>query len=455
MTHPFILHWFGKLGNIETTYNMKNLPLFSLLVFFLGFNSLAVSAQKLSSHERSQSKDILKSIKSEIKSNYFDPNFKGVNLDEVFKAAEVKLDSATTIGQAFGVIAQAVLELNDSHTRFYPPSRALEVEYGWRMQMIGDRCLVTLVDPKSDAARQGLKPGDQIVRIEGFKPTRADFWKINYYYNTISLRSGLNVQVVAPGASTAREMNLAAKTKTLKARMTLEDLIREIDMGSSSGGVVHRFARVGGTAVWKMPSFVIDPNQVDQIMRSRIKGSANLILDLRNNGGGYVATLERLAGYFVEKDTEIAKLVARKPMKPQMAKTVDDEGFKGKVIVLIDSGSGSASEIFARFMQLQQRGIVIGEQSAGAVMQSKTIPMQMGVDSVVPYGMSITNADVILSDGISLEHVGVTPQLVLVPTPADLAAGRDPVLAAAFKLLEQDVTPEAAGKMFPLLWEDN
>ena len=321
--------------------------------------------------------------------------------------------------------------------------------------MIGDRCLVTLVDPKSDAARQGLKPGDQIVRIEGFKPTRADFWKINYYYNTISLRSGLNVQVVAPGASTAREMNLAAKTKTLKARMTLEDLIREIDMGSSSGGVVHRFARVGGTAVWKMPSFVIDPNQVDQIMRSRIKGSANLILDLRNNGGGYVATLERLAGYFVEKDTEIAKLVARKPMKPQMAKTVDDEGFKGKVIVLIDSGSGSASEIFARFMQLQQRGIVIGEQSAGAVMQSKTIPMQMGVDSVVPYGMSITNADVILSDGVSLEHVGVTPQLVLVPTPADLAAGRDPVLAAAFKLLEQDVTPEAAGKMFPLLWEDN
>lgn len=404
---------------------------------------------------KSQAKDMLKAARAAIKEEYFDPKFRGLDLDARFKVAEEKIEAATSMGQALGIIAQAVLELNDSHTRFYPPSRAVEVEYGWRMQMIGGKCLVTLVDPKSDAAKQGLKPGDEIVQIEGFRPNRADLWKINYYYNTISLRNGLNVKVVSPGATAVKEMNLAAKTTTLKARMTLEDLIREIDLNSSSGGVTHRFSRVGGTIVWKMPSFVIDPNQVDQIMKSRVKGSGNLILDLRDNGGGYVVALERLAGYFVEKDTEIAKLVARKPMKPQMAKTAGDDVFKGKVIVLIDSGSGSASEIFARFMQLQQRGIVIGEQSAGAVMQSRTIPMQMGADSIIPYGMSITNADVILSDGVSLEHVGVTPQLVLAPTPSDLAAGHDPVLAAAFKLLEQDVTPEAAGKMFPIVWEEN
>lgn len=78
--------------------------------------------------------------------------------------------------------------------------------------------------------------------------------------------------------------------------------------------------------------------------------SANLILYLRGNGGGYVVTLERLAGYFVDKDTKIADLKGRKEMKPQMAKSKGRDTFNGKVIVLIDANSGSAAEIFARFL---------------------------------------------------------------------------------------------------------
>ncbi len=65
----------------------------------------------------------------------------------------------------------------------------------------------------------------------------------------------------------------------------------------------------------------------DGIMNGRISQSANLILDLRGNGGGYVATLEQLAGYFVDKDTKIADLKGRKEMKPLMAK------FKGKNVL--------------------------------------------------------------------------------------------------------------------------
>lgn len=402
---------------------------------------------------KAQAKDMLKAARSAIKDDYFDAKFKGVDIDAKSKAAEEKIDGASSMGQALGIIAQFVLELNDSHTLFYPPARSLKVDYGWRMQMIGDKCLVTAVKPGSGAEKLGLKPGDEIVQVEGFKPSRKDLWKINYYYNTISLRNGLNVKVISPGSTEVKEMNLPAQTKKQLPRLSLEDLIREIDLDTGRS-VTHRFNRVGGTIIWKMPSFVIDPDQIDQIMRNRIKGSANLILDLRNNGGGYVVALERLAGYFVEKDTEIAKLVARKPMKPQMAKA-QSEGYKGKLIILIDSNSGSASEIFARFMQLQQRGVVMGEQSAGAVMQSRTVPMQMGADSIVPFGMSVTNADVILSDGVSLEHIGVTPHIAVAPTAAQVAAGHDPVVAAALKLLDQEMSAEAAGKLFPLVWEEN
>jgi C-terminal processing protease CtpA/Prc len=214
----------------------------------------------------------------------------------------------------------------------------------------------------------------------------------------------------------------------------------------------HRYQKVGNTIIWKMPSFVFDPEQVDVIMRNKINSNAALILDLRNNGGGLVVTLEKLAGYFVEKDTKIADLKGRKEMKPQMAKTVGNNIFKGKLIVLVDSNSGSASEIFARLMQLEQRGVVIGDQSAGAVMQSQRIPMEMGVDSIIPYGMSVTMADVIMTDGKSLEHVGITPNLLLLPTGADMAAECDPVMSQALELLGEKVAPEVAGKFFPVLW---
>ncbi len=417
------------------------------------FVTNASYTQTLDRINRGRAKDMLNTVKKEIKEKYYDPTFRGLDLDTRFKAAEEKLDKATTLGQAFGIIAQAVLELNDSHTTFYPPSSSMSVEYGWRMQMIGNRCFVTAVKPKSDAEKQGLKAGDEILSIEGFRPSRKEMWKINYYYNALSPRSGLNLKIQSPDDKTPRELNIASKVSRKKAVLNLEDLIRDFYLNDSSG-VEHRFVKLNSTTIWKMPTFAIEPGSIDLIMKDRISQSANLILDLRGNGGGYVVTLEQLAGYFVDKDTKIADLKGRKELKPQMAKSKGKDVFRGKLIVLVDANSGSASEIFARFVQIEQRGLVIGDQSAGAVMQSRGVPMEMGVDSIVPYGMNMTHADVIMTDGKSLEHSGVTPQLEMLLTGADLAAGRDTVLAGALQLVGQTVTPEQAGKFFPYKWED-
>lgn len=422
------------------------------LMFFGAFQS--ASAQKLDSIERQRAADMLKTIKDDLKKNYYDEKFRGLDLDARFKAAEEKLNQAASLGQALGIIAQVLLDLDDSHTKFYPPSRPEKIDYGWRMQMIGNDSYIVAVKPGSDAEKKGLKPGDRILALERFKPTRKDLWKMEYYYNTLSPRQGLQVSVQSPGAE-PRQLDIAAKVKQGKRTLTFEqdynELLREAENGDRTDR--HRFYKVGDVIAWKMPNFSYEPAQADSIMSDTVAGRSALIMDLRGNGGGYVKTLEALSGNFFDHDLKIADLKGRKEMKPQLAKTRGKGIFSGKLIVLIDSDSGSAAEIFARLVQLEKRGVVIGDQSAGAVMQSRPYFHEVGTMNVIQYGLSITNADVIMSDGKSVEHVGVTPDELTLPSPEDLAAGRDPVLARAFELAGVKVDSIKAGTMFPFEWK--
>ena len=127
-------------------------------------------------------------------------------------------------------------------------------------------------------------------------------------------------------------------------------------------------------------------------------------------------------------------------------------GYEGKLVVLVDSDSASAAEIFARVMQLQKRAIVIGDRTSGSVMQSRHHTRAMGTDTMVFYGTSITEADVIMTDGKSLEHAGVIPDEILLPTGEDLAAGRDPIITRAAAVLGHKIEPDKAGALFPIEW---
>ena len=121
--------------------------------------------------------------------------------------------------------------------------------------------------------------------------------------------------------------------------------------------------------------------------------------------------------------------------------------------MLVDSFSASASELLARTLQLTGRGTVLGDRTAGAVMVSQTFDHMAGGDRTgVTFATSITVADLVMTDGHSLEHTGVVPDEVILPTAEDLASDRDPVLARALELFGLIATPEAAGRMFPLEW---
>jgi C-terminal processing protease CtpA/Prc len=158
-----------------------------------------------------------------------------------------------------------------------------------------------------------------------------------------------------------------------------------------------------------------------------------------------------MVGGFFDHDVKIADRVQRKESKPQIAKPIHHV-FDGKLIVLVDSESASASELFARVMQIEKRGVVLGDHSSGSVMEATHYQYQLGTDTVVFYGASITDVDLIMTDGTSLEHVGVEPDKLLIPSAGAIAAGRDPVLAYAAGQLGVKIDPVDAGKLFPYEW---
>lgn len=424
----------------------------SVLLAIVLFVPILYSQQKMDSIGKQQTMSMLKNVRNAILKDYYDPTFGGKDVEGRFKLAEEKLKSAETLGQAFAIIAQAVVDLNDSHTRFYPPARPMITEYGWRMKVVGDKTYITGIKEKSDAEAKGLKIGDEVLKINGFRPSRSEMWKMLYYYQVLSPQPKLNFEVMTPDG-TLKQLVIESKITTLKRIVDLNnthDLNESIREGDRLRVLdKHYFKEVGDTLIWKMPDFVFDPNDVEMFM-GRTQGKKTLILDLRGNGGGYVVTLERLAGYFFDKDVKIADLKGRKPMDPQMAKSRGPKVFKGNVIVLVDSESGSAAEIFARLMQIEKRGAVLGDVSAGAVMQSRGVSLDAGVSTVISYGLNLTNADVIMTDGKSLEHVGVKPDELIIPTGKEIAERIDTVLARALELSGNKVDAASAGKFFPV-----
>jgi C-terminal processing protease CtpA/Prc len=323
--------------------------------------------------------------------------------------------------------------------------------------MVWNRCFVTRVRPHSDAEAKGVKPGDEILTINGYKVVRDNYRKITYIFSV--LRPQVRLRLMLQGPSGAqRQVDVEAKIRETKRLSDLTfgsgggdfwDLIREEQ--TEEHLMRARYYEVGDQLlVLKVPAFYFSSIDVESMI-GKARRHANLIIDLRGNPGGSVETLKYLVGGVFDKKVKIADRQGRKETKPETAKSMH-EPFTGKLSVLVDSNSASAAELFARVVQLEMRGAVIGDATSGSVMEAKYFGERLGADTIVPYGVSVTEFDLIMNDGKSLEHVGVMPDEIVVPTATALAKGHDPVLAHAAESLGVKITPEDAGKAFPYEW---
>ena len=430
---------------------------FPVLIFIVLLGSThATFAQSLSSQDRERGVVMLKAVRDDIKKNYFDPAFRGIDVDARTTLAEERIKQAKTNAEVFGIIAQFLLEFKDSHTVFLPPQRNSRVEYGWQMQTFGDDCYVIAVKPKSDADAQGLKPGDKVLKVDGIAPNRDNLWFYYYLYTALAPRPVVRVEVQSPGEQ-PRQLELKAKVQTGRLVRDLTDTIdlnayfRELE--DEAHMTEHRAVEVSkDVGIWRMPSFDLTSDGVDERI-DKVKKYQTLIIDLRRNGGGAEETLQRLIGNLFDRDITIGDMKRRKETKAMVAKTRGDSGFKGRLFVLVDSNSGSAAEILARVVQLEKRGTVLGDRTSGMVMRSRLYPHQIGLETIVFYGVSVTDADLIMSDGKSLEGVGVSPDEILLPTADDIRSQKDSVLSRAVAMAGGTLDPAEAGKLFPFKWK--
>jgi len=428
-----------------------------------GFLCLAIcclaticSAQQITQIQRDQAQDMLKDVAKDVKDNYYDPHLHGVDWDAKVREAKKKIDNADSLNRALSAIAGVFDSLDDPQTRFLPPPRPYVHDYGFHMQMIGDHCYVTRVRPFSDAAAKGLKPGDEIKTINGYTPTRESFWRIaNLLW---ILRPQQNLLLNLHGLDGGeRQINVVPlfrqlpKVKDLDA-MNRFDFYREWLDREHSMGV--RYANSDyDLLIIKLQSFVPFSSETDDIV-SKMQGYKSVIFDLRGDQGGREDMVQSLLGAVFAHKVEIGKRVGRSKTIP-METAHHFHRFTGKLAVLVDDQSAGVSEIFARAVQLEKRGVVVGDRTKGAVMEAEFYPhITDGTteDSILAYGAEVTDADIIMSGGHSLEHIGVEPDLKVLPTASDLASGRDPALAKAAEILSVTMTPEEAGKLFPYEW---
>ena len=178
----------------------------------------------------------------------------------------------------------------------------------------------------------------------------------------------------------------------------------------------------------RMASF---PNNIEQELSwavSDVGRHPAMILDLRGNPGGLIDAVDATAGIFLPQGSVVATGAGRYSIFRRRFTADADAGitYRGHLAVLVDGTSESGAEALAKALQIYHRGVIIGEPTARHVLGVE-------VEEHLADGglLRVATLDMRDADGNALEGRGVTPDIIVSRTPADIARGRDPQLRAA------------------------
>jgi predicted metalloprotease with PDZ domain len=178
----------------------------------------------ISNADRERALGILDGVSKGIQSLYYDPKMNGVDWNAVLARARVKISESDSLNEALTQIAIAVSELNDSHTNFEPPARPYRLDFGFDYQVFWSVCLVSRVRPGSDAEAKGLKPGQQILSINGTVPNRLNLRSVEYLDDVLNPRPEIVVEIDSPSTGKKKvivraKMTMSSDWRTARVRV--------------------------------------------------------------------------------------------------------------------------------------------------------------------------------------------------------------------------------------------
>lgn len=320
-----------------------------------------------------------------------------------------------------GAIEGALNALGDQHTTYMDPSTYEQANIPLQGSYEGIGAWVdtnaeylTIVSPMPDSPAEdaGLKPGDRVIAVDGEDVTGIDA--------NIVIRS-----VLGPAGTT---VHLTIAREGESELLEFEIVRAEIEVPS-----IHSEMLEGDIGYIQLFSF---SNETADDLRAAItdlqdQGMQSMILDLRGNGGGFLFSAIDVTSEFVQDG-----LILTERFGDGSEETYDANG-RGlateiPLVVLVDGGSASASEIVAGAIQDYDRGILVGETTFGKGSVQNWIPLDDEQGAV-----RVTVARWYTPNDRQIHEEGLEPDVAVEYTQDDFDAGEDPQLDEAIQILQQ------------------
>ncbi len=362
--------------------------------------------------------------------NYYDRHFRGIDWRMQRDVFRPQAEAARSSEELYRVLRQMIGKLGDAHTRIYAPEEGFDrhrpagTTVGVVVRRIEGRPTVTWVEPGSEAARQGIRPGYTVSQLDGI-PVETRLERIRSEIGGSSTQTALELLSYDKLFHGPRDSPLAVTFVDREGRLRPVTLVRRF-IEFQRRVVVRRLPhRIGYIEV---TGFGPEIEREFDIAMQEVQGSRGLILDLRNNGGGFVTSVAQIASYFFAEETNLGEFITRQgrstPRNTQRLRTI----YREPLVVLVSARSASGSEIFAAAMQERKRALILGTNptTCGCLLGvSRTLKLPDGGK------LNVSDTDYRTALGRRIEGTGVKPDLRFDVRVADLLAGRDRTLESA------------------------
>ena len=320
----------------------------------------------------------------------------GEVLENIKKEYVDEVDQVEIMDSAINGVLQSL----DPYSAYMSPELFKEMQTDTRGEFGGlgieigmESGVIKVISPIDDtpAAKAGIKAGDYIVKIGG---------------EQVQGKSLIEAVKLMRGP-VGTYIDLTVMRKKIKKPLEFRIVRQIIEVRSVSSNTIGKKKDLGYI---RLKSF--NENSDKQFLESvknlekkfKVKG---YVLDLRNNPGGLLTQAINITDFFLE-DGEIVSTKGRKVSETRKFFARKGDEIKGKpIIVLINNGSASASEIFAGALKDHKRAIIVGENSFGKGSVQSIIPLGNGG------GMRLTISKYYLPSGKSISEVGVTPDILV------------------------------------------